>query len=351
MKAKYQLLAENLRAELQRWGSPGMKLPTEQDIALRYQMSRQTVRHALRLLVEEGLIRSRQGSGYYIADPADSSPRQIAILISSQDEYIFPTVIRDAKAVFTQQGYAVTVFQTRNRVSREKEILEALLEQGVTGILAEGVKTALPTPNEGLYRALRRSGTQILFFHGVCPNLQDIPCMSDDNFSGGYQLARYLIGQGHRDVGGIFKSDDMQGLQRYHGMAAALHDAGIPIRDDAVCWYDTWDRESMLQGQPPQEALLQRLQGVTAVVCYNDEVANLLIRRLLAEGRQVPRDLAVVSFDNSFISQVCPVEITSLARKGVRMGQFAAQQLLQLLSGAQVRSAALGWTLIERKSG
>ncbi|WP_325228560.1 GntR family transcriptional regulator, partial [Oscillibacter sp.] len=62
MAAKYQLLADKLREELARnSGRPGYKLPTEQDLSRRYRLSRQTVRHALSLLEEEGLLQRRQG--------------------------------------------------------------------------------------------------------------------------------------------------------------------------------------------------------------------------------------------------------------------------------------------------
>ena len=51
MPMKYQLLAERLREELLRnSGQKGYKLPTELELTRQYQLSRQTVRHALSLL-------------------------------------------------------------------------------------------------------------------------------------------------------------------------------------------------------------------------------------------------------------------------------------------------------------
>ena len=75
MAMKYKLLAGLLREDLAKnGGRSGYKLPTEAELTRRYRMSRQTVRHALQLLAEEGLIQSRQGSGTYTTglsrDPA-----------------------------------------------------------------------------------------------------------------------------------------------------------------------------------------------------------------------------------------------------------------------------------------
>ena len=192
MAAKYQLLADKLREELRRnRGQSGYKLPTELELSRQYQLSRQTVRHTLRLLEEEGLIRRRQGSGSYATGLLPGSPpRQIAVVTSFLDDYIFPAILHDASDVFSRQGYSTTVYATENQVSMERGILLRLLEEPMGGLLVEGTKTALPTPNEDLYRRLCQAGTPIVFLHGAYAGLERIPCVADDNYGGGYQLAR-----------------------------------------------------------------------------------------------------------------------------------------------------------------
>ena len=304
MAAKYQLLADKLREELRRnRGQSGYKLPTELELSRQYQLSRQTVRHTLRLLEEEGLIRRRQGSGSYATGLLPGSPpRQIAVVTSFLDDYIFPAILHEATEVFSRQGYSTAVYATENRVSREREILLRLLEEPMSGLLVEGSKTALPTPNGDLYQRLRQAGTPMVFLHGAYGELSGIPCVADDNYGGGYQLARYLSGRGHREIAGIFKSDDIQGPLRYHGAVSALRDAGLSIQDSRFAWYDTEDRREMLEGRRPElllRFLTERLGPATGIICYNDEIAFLLIQQLLEMGRRVPEDVSVVSFDNS----------------------------------------------------
>ncbi len=354
MAVKYKFLADLLRKDLVR-GRGGRRLPTEQELSQRYHMSRQTVRHALRLLEEEGLIRRRQGSGSFTTGLSGNLPsRQVAMVTSFLDDYIFPTILHDAQSVFSRQGYSTLVFATENQVGEERAILQRLLEQPVGGILVEGSKTALPNPNFDLYQQLLQAGTPVVFLHGAYAELSEVPCVADDNFSGGYQLAQYLLHRGHTKIAGIFKSDDIQGLQRYHGCITAIRDAGLPIPDQRFCWYDTQDRLEMVNLRDAsllRRFLENRLGAATGVVCYNDEIAYLLIRELLALGRRVPEDVAVVSFDNSYYSQISPISITSLRHPSPRMGQVAAEELLRLIQGENPISQSLPWELVERASG
>ena len=85
--------------------------------------------------------------------------------------------------------------------------------------------------------------------------------------------------------------------------------------------------------------------------CYNDEVADRLIRYLLATGRKVPDEVAVVSFDNSYYSDLCPVRITSLAHEVGKLGRIAAQLLLEHIDGRPCRSQSISWRLIQKESG
>lgn len=355
MAAKYEQLAAILKSEAQQLLRRGeTKLATEAELSARYHMSRQTVRHALKLLEEEGLIQRRQGSGSFIQNLEEAdSLRQIAVVTTFLDDYIFPSILHDAQACFSDAGYSTLVYATENKVSREREILTRLLEQKVSAILIEGSKTSLPSPNADLYGQLQDRGIPVLFLHGIYSNLTDFPCLLDDNYSGGYHLGRYLLSRGHSRIAGIFKSDDVQGPQRYHGLVSALRDSGIAIPDHRFFWYDTEDRAALVSSQRCDlldNFIRHRLGDATAVVCYNDEIAHFLIRQLLDTGRSVPGDVAVASFDNSFYSQIGPVPITSLGHKASRTGKTAAALLLDLLAGKGPRSVSLEWELTIRTS-
>jgi GntR family phosphonate transport system transcriptional regulator len=64
----WQAIADALRSDLADGKyAPGDKLPTEAGLAERFGVNRHTVRHGISALVEEGLIRTRRGSGAFVA--------------------------------------------------------------------------------------------------------------------------------------------------------------------------------------------------------------------------------------------------------------------------------------------
>ncbi len=356
MAAKYKQIADTLRQQIAELVyPPGSLLPTEQQLHETFSASRQTVRQALQCLVDDGLIIRRQGSGSRVVDhgSATGAPRRsVAIITTYIGEYIFPSILREAEAVLSANNCTTMLYATGNQVSVERRILQDLLsEKKVDGILVEGTKTTLPNPNLDLYRALQAKGIPLIFFHGSYEGLAGAVTVLDDNFAGGQMLVDYLIKKGHRRIAGIFKSDDIQGHQRYAGFTAALQEHGIPVEDRNIFWYRTEDKEEFVHESTLWTGkLAPLLQQNTAVVCYNDEVAAFVIRASLRDLVNIPEKLAVVSFDNSIYSNLSIRRITSLSHGNQNVGRIAAEILIQQLSGKSVQSVSIPWTLIEKES-
>ncbi|MDT0329776.1 GntR family transcriptional regulator [Nocardiopsis lambiniae] len=71
-KPRYLWLADQLRTPILRGEMPpGTRLPSRTRLARTYRVSEQISRTALRLLVTEGLVEARPGSGYYVRDVPD----------------------------------------------------------------------------------------------------------------------------------------------------------------------------------------------------------------------------------------------------------------------------------------
>ena len=356
MALKYREIANKLRQQiLEGIYPPGSLLPTEQQLCTAFCASRQTVRTALQTLTEEGLIQRRQGSGSRVMDLRNLPPppqRTIAIITTNITDYIFPGVLREAEAVLSAHNCATLLYATSNQVSQERRILLDLLSQeSIDGLLVEGTKTALPNPNLDLYRKFQIRGIPLVFFHGGYRDLENSVAIMDDNYTGGRLLVEHLSAKGHSRIAGLFKNDDVQGHQRYAGFINALRDLNLPMDDQKIFWYSTENKDiHNAQSSLWETQIAPILRGCSAVVCYNDQVANSLVEFLLAQHIRIPEDMAVVSFDNSFYSSLSACRITSLSHGQHNVGRSAAEALVQMMEGRSVSSQTVPWVLMQKES-
>ena len=82
--AKYKQIADDLRDQITAGIlPPGGQLPTEPRLADAYGASRSTVRLAIGLLIQQGLVETRQGMGTYVTEPVTP----ITVLLSREEDW------------------------------------------------------------------------------------------------------------------------------------------------------------------------------------------------------------------------------------------------------------------------
>ncbi|MFA9381447.1 MAG: GntR family transcriptional regulator [Acetanaerobacterium sp.] len=345
---KYKALAAFLKTEIENGHyNYGDRLPSENELAQTYNMSRETVRQAISRLSVDGLIERRRGSGTYVSGGFSKAAKtmNIAVITTYINEYIFPSILKGMEAELSCNGYSPILMATHNKVAQERCILQACLSKAIDGLIVEGTKTALPNPNIDLYQQLAQKGLPVVFFNGYYPELKNCIYVVADEHSGGYQATEYLMRKGHTKIAGIFKSDDIQGHRRYSGYTDCFIRYAVPLVDELVFWFTTETKDAVYS-----PAFLDAVNNCTAVVCYNDEIAIMLTEFLRKNGKRIPDDCAVVSFDNSIYSDMAAVKITSLDHPKESVGRLAVQKLLNIINHRRERSSVLPWRLVEKDS-
>ncbi len=329
---KYQTLVEWIKDKVQAGElRPNDKLISENRLSEMFSISRQTVRHAISLLVKEGIVNSRHGSGNYISDKAlkrDKGSKNIAIISTYVNDYIFPKTIEGMQKVLLSKGYTVQIMFTQNSVDKEEAIIRKLIDsKDIDGLIIEPTKSAIPKVDYFIYQELMDRGIPTIFFNSFYPNLP-IHHVSINDEMAGYMATKYLLDAGHRSIGGIFKSDDGQGHLRYKGYLKALREAGLEINDERIIWIDSDDQRNFLK---EEKRILRRLKSCTACLCYNDSVASDLEIICLQNNVEVPKELSLVSVDNSDVAELCMVPLTSVIHPMRRLGKKVAENLLELI--------------------
>lgn len=329
---KYMRLAASIRALLENGElNRGDRLYSEHALCMKFDVSRQTVRQALKALEEEGLIVRRRGSGTYVAQearPQKKTTKSIGIISSYLDDYIFPSQTKGVERVLSEQGYTMQLGVTYGKVANEARQLNAMLERGVDGVLWEPAKSALPLVNDFYYKEFVKRGIPLLQVNALSNGLS-LPFVAVDDRRGGYLACMHFLEMGHRRIGGIFKQDERQGHLRYEGFMQALRECNLPPDEEHIFWYSAEDRAALFSGADAR--LYQRMQDCTAVFCYNDQIALAFLEQLRQNGKRVPQDVSVIGYDDSNLAAVCVPALTSVVHPGELLGELAAQQLLQMI--------------------
>lgn len=330
--AKYQVLADWMKQRIETGTfEPGARLPSEQKLQEQFGVSRQTVRKALEVLEEAGILRSRQGSGTFVVDKEAEEQqrgRRVAVVTTYVDNYIFPGIIRGIERTLSGQGFQMQIAFTGNRLWREAEVLRDLMSQNLRGLIIETTKSALPNPNLPLYRELMGRKVPIVFLNSRYPELAGCPMVALKDEEAGYLAARHLIACGHRRLGGLFKSDDGQGIRRYQGFMRGLWEAGIYDRERSMVWFDTEDATDFSR---LERKLVEYLGSCSGILCYNDSTALAVMELFKGHGIQVPGDLSVVSVDDTELALRGNVGLTSVRHPKGRLGEKAAEVLLSMI--------------------
>lgn len=330
---------------------PGDKVYSENKLVSKFGISRQTVRHALEFLEEEGKIFRVRGSGTFVSDPhmfSRENRNRIAVVTTYVESYIFPKTIQGIEQELFEKGYSVQIAFTNNTVERERSVLQDIINRDdVAGVIVEATKSGLPNPNIHLYKCLQQKRIPILFINAFYPEI-DAPHVCLDDAEAARKAVNYLIGKGHTQIGAVLKLDDGQGRMRYLGYIKAMKEAGLPISDSRMVWIDTDDSHQLSLGM---DKLLSRVERCTALFCYNDQVAYQLVKLLKERGIRVPEDISLIGIDDSDLARMSEVPITSLPHPKEKLGAMAARNLLELIENPKYNATYEFETrVVERES-
>ena len=353
-KPKYLQVADSLRREIVE-GSfrDGDTLCTEEILRMRFQVSRQTIRQAIALLEDDGLVERRRGSGTYVRHGPrrrQGLPR-ICVLTGYITDYISPEIISGIERVISERGAVMTLSATRNDPAVERALLERMMEGQIDGLIAEGCRTGEKTPNADCYRRFAERNIPVVFLNGYYRELPSIPRVAMDDFGGGRQAAQELLRRGYRRPAAMFKADDLQGQERERGFRQMLQEQGIPLAEENVLHFGTEDRMNLF-AEDRVIRFLDRLAagGADSLVCYNDVFAFFAMEGLRERGVRIPEEIGVIGFDNAMFSQVSQPPLTTLSHPKERFGALAAEKLIQMMDGRRVESEEMPWALVERQS-
>ena len=328
--SKYQTVYDELKREIVSGRlAPGEKMPSELKLMERYDFSRQTIRKALEELTKDGYIHKVQGSGSFVKSPhaGGKNAKTVIFIALFFFYYFFSQYIAGVEKVLKENGYALNISFSNNRPEDEARCLQEAMEKGCAGILLIPARSACIYSNLHLYKKIKQLRIPCITMGGQLP-YAGLPCVIMNDFEGGKMAAEYLIDKGHTRIACIMNRTEGSGSMRYAGYQAALCGAGIREEDGWARWYEYESFQEFLE----QERLVEDcLSKVTAVFCFNDEMALGIMGILEKRGVRVPEDVSVIGYDDSYMCMFGAKKLTSVRQEPLKLGERAAQNLLGLI--------------------
>jgi LacI family transcriptional regulator len=211
--------------------------------------------------------------------------------------------------------------------------------EGIPGGLAHAFETMLDHRVDGILIGLlgarlidlpeTKTGVPVVVLNGV--SSAGHPNVLPDERAAGYAVAKRLLDAGHRSIGlvGDLPGEVTADLRRsatialrFEGIADAFAEAGLePARVDIP----EWEPE---HGYEATKSLLTRHPDVTAILAANDSVAFGVYQVLLEQGRRIPADVSVISFDDEVLAGYQRPRLTTARLPYHAMGALGASMLL-----------------------
>ena len=351
---KYLQVADTLRREIAEGiFRDGQTLMTEEELRMRFDVSRQTIRQAISLLEDDGLVDRRRGSGTYVRH----GPRRrqgivhVGVITTFITDYIFPSITQGMESVLNENGAVLSLNAMYNDVETERNILERMLEEPVDGLIMEGCRTARETPNRDVLERFAQRNIPVLFVNGFNPGMEQFPHVVMDDYGGGRLAAKTALNRGYTRLAGLFKTDDLQGAERMEGFTGELKARGITVPGERLLCFGTEERLTLFDTPAGQAFIRMLMRGeADCVVCYNDVFAATLMDRLLHQGVRLPEDIGFIGFDNAAFAGVIRPGLTTLGHPKDEFGALAAEKILRMIGGEKEKSVHMPWNLIERES-
>ncbi|MDO5034417.1 MAG: LacI family DNA-binding transcriptional regulator [Actinomycetaceae bacterium] len=256
--------------------------------------TRQAVLRALDLLGYERPEKLKERSGGLIG-----------LIVPELTNPIFPQFVQHLSTAMLQQGYTPLLGTQFAAGSTEDSLVEAILNQGVTGLIFVSGLHADLNADTARYQALVDKGIPFVTINGRNKQIS-APDFSTDDRDAITQSMRHLIGLGHERIaftsGPLRFSPARAKYKRYLECLKEMLPGQEPITSETLFTVEG--------GQAAARAVLD--QGATAIICTSDVMALGTIRYAIDQGLRVPEDVSVIGFDDSSVMPFLSPALTTV---------------------------------------
>ncbi|MCP4902778.1 MAG: GntR family transcriptional regulator [bacterium] len=303
------------------------KLPSERTLAEEFKVSRVTVRKSLEGLKNDGMIMRRPGLGNIIsasAPVAPPAPPNIGFVVQHLSNPYYSAFASALEAVLRARELNMILAGTGQNPEEELQCLQRMGERQVRGVLL-CVPDHIHRPDA--MRAFLKQRLPVVIIGGRQAGVA-LDSVDSDNRAGMTAAIDYLLDLGHTRIGFLSAIAFGRTDVRMQLTAEILRSKGL--EPGHMVSVDTPD---LAGGRLALDAMLEREDRPTAVLCTNDITAIGAIQRAFELGVSIPGEFSIVGYDDIPMASMATVPLTTVAVPLAELAELAFERLLARAEG------------------
>lgn len=273
------------------------------------------------------------------------STNTIGFVVSDISNPLFADLTKGAGNRLQDAGYSVVLTNAESNPDRDEDMIRLLRWRRVDGLI-----TSLADEHrQGTIDELRRLEVPIVLLDRQVDALPEASVISADHAEGMAEATEHLLELGHRRIALISGSRHIRPPEeRLAGFKKAFRRHKIQYPKDLL----RLGSFSPAFGEQVTEGLLALPNPPTAIIAGGNLLLTGVLRALRKAGRRVGKDISLISCDDVALAELHSPPITVITRDTVRMGELAAELMLERLASpdAPARIERVPTSLVVRKS-
>lgn len=274
-----------------------------------------------------------------------SSMKSVGILASDVRNLYFATAAYTLEDEFFNWGYTTLLCSTGDDLEKKEKYIRILSEKKVDGLVLVGSVFSTPTIKKTLLNYLPETPIAILNGWIAHPNIYAVAL---DHPLGTELILNHLCERGYENIYFVHASRSQNTLRKVESFIVSMKQRDLPLNERSNVYCCEYSYESILSFAQDFLSLTKRH---TAIIFHDDLTAAYGCNAFQRLGLFVPRDVAIVGYDNTRISLLSNPQITSLDTKVEVLASMAASTLHSVfLQNSVSQSITIAPELIVRES-
>jgi len=254
----------------------------------------------------------------------------IAVLLPDLKNLFFPELIGAIELAAGKEGYRVFICNSDEDSSREKILLQDLLNRNVDGIILSSVSG---NENIDIIEELAEKAPLVIVDRRI--KGLNINTVAVDDYKGIYNAARYFIKKNHKNIAYVSGPLNKQiHKTRLRGFVDAYDESGLDL-DEKLIIEENFRASG---GKNAVNKILNLNKKVTAIVFSNDMMAIGAIRSLKSKGIDIPEEVELIGFDNIPLSRLTFPSLSTVSQPIEEMGLEAVKMLFSKMDNPSLNT-------------